>query len=85
MHAPRRQAGEWLIFVLAVLLGTYGLGQATARLFDPAQGSGNPLWLALTGIALLVLIAQMGRVHDAWPRRHNRGTDVGANRDTVEV
>jgi hypothetical protein len=26
-------------------------------------------WLAVAGITLFVLTAQMGRVHDAWPHR----------------
>lgn len=75
-RGQRRKAGGWIgqrememaLFVGASLVGIYGLGQGLNGLFEPGKGI-NLLWLAITGIALFVLFAQMGRVHDSWPRR----------------
>jgi hypothetical protein len=56
------------LFVGASLLGIYGLGQGLTGLFEPGRGI-DLMWLAVTGLTMWVLFAQMGRVHDAWPRR----------------
>jgi hypothetical protein len=36
-------------------------------------------WLAVAGITLFVLTAQMGRVHDAWPHRPRSAPSAVAN------
>ncbi len=61
---------EMLLFLVASVIGIYGLGQALQGLFEPGQGI-NFIWLAVTGVAMFVLFAQMGRVHDSWPSRHS--------------
>jgi hypothetical protein len=38
-------------------------------------------WLAVAGITLFVLTAQMGRVHDAWPHRPRSAPSAVANRE----
>jgi hypothetical protein len=64
---------EIALFLLATLLGIYGLGQGLAGLYEQGQQI-NLLWLAVTGLAFFVLFAQMGRVHDTWPRRPKLNT-----------
>ena len=64
---PGRQALELLFFLGASGLGIFSLGNAIGGLFEPG-GSANPVWLLVTAIAVWFLVAQMGRVHDAWPR-----------------
>jgi len=62
-----RRGWEALLFLVASVLGVYSLGQGLTGLF-----TGQTLnlgWLAVAGITLFVLTAQMGRVHDAWPHR----------------
>jgi hypothetical protein len=66
-----RRGLEMLLFLVASAVGIYGLGQALPGLFEPGQGI-HLIWLAVTGIALMVLFAQMGRVKDTWPRQHDR-------------
>jgi hypothetical protein len=65
-----RRAVEILIFLVASALGIYGLGQGLSGLFEAGQGI-HLIWLAVSGVAFLVLFAQMGRVKDTWPRRHD--------------
>jgi hypothetical protein len=67
-RGTRQRQLEMALFIVASLLGIYGLGQGLNGLFEPGRGINLP-WLAVTGIALFVLFAQMGRVHDAWPHR----------------
>ena len=62
-----RRGWEALLFLVASVLGVYSLGQGLTGFF-----TGQTLnlgWLAIAGITLFVLTAQMGRVHDAWPHR----------------
>jgi hypothetical protein len=62
-----RRGWEALLFLVASVLGVYSLGQGLTGFF-----TGQTLnlgWLAVAGITLFVLTAQMGRVHDAWPHR----------------
>ena len=62
-----RRGMEMILFLVASVIGIYGLGQGLQGLFEPSQGI-NFIWLAVTGVAMFVLFAQMGRVHDTWPR-----------------
>jgi hypothetical protein len=58
----RRQAfGELSLFVVATLAGVVSIGEAFR---------GAPAWLLVTAAATLVLVRQMGRVEDCWPRRN---------------
>jgi hypothetical protein len=57
-----------MLFVIASVIGIYGLGRGLTGMFEPGQGISLP-WLAVTGVAFIVLFAQMGRVHDTWPRK----------------
>lgn len=66
--ANKHHGAEMLLFVVVSIIGIYGLGQGLTGLFEPGQGI-NLLWIAVAGGALLILGAQMGRVHDTWPRR----------------
>ena len=62
-----RRGWEALLFLVASVVGVYSLGQGLTGFF-----TGQTLnlgWLAVAGITLFVLTAQMGRVHDAWPHR----------------
>ncbi len=73
MH--HRRGAEMLLFLVASVIGIYGLGQGLTGLFEPGQGI-DLLWLAVTGVAMMVLFAQMGRVHDTWPRRDSHERQV---------
>ena len=67
--STNKQRGmEMILFLVASAIGIYGLGQGLQGLFVPGQGI-NFIWLAVTGVAMFVLFAQMGRVHDTWPSR----------------
>ncbi len=65
-----RRAAEMLLFLIASAIGIYSLGQGLSGLFEAGQGI-HLIWLAVTGVAFLVLFAQMGRVKDTWPRRRD--------------
>lgn len=64
----RWRRAEMFLFLFASTIGIYALGQGLKGMFEVGQ-SINLLWLAVAGIALFILFAQMGRVHDSWPRR----------------
>lgn len=68
MGTNNRRVIEMLIFLVASAVGIYGLGQGLIGLFEVGQGI-HLIWLAVTGVAFMVLFAQMGRVKDTWPRR----------------
>ncbi len=63
-----RRVLEMLLFVVALVIGIYGLGRGLTGMFEPGQGISLP-WLAVTGVAFIILFAQMGRVHDTWPNK----------------
>ncbi len=68
-QSTRTQRGlEMGIFLLASAVGIYGIGKGLAGFYDRGQEV-SLLWLAVTCLAFFVLFAQMGRVHDTWPRR----------------
>lgn len=64
----RWRLAEMFLFLFASTVGTYALGQGLKGMFVVGQ-SISLLWLAVAGVALFILFAQMGRVHDSWPRR----------------
>ena len=86
MRRPRRQyearggvrVGEMLLFLAVSALGIFALGNGLQGLFESGKGT-QLLWLALFGVTLWILFSQMGRVHDAWPRRGD-GESSGARR-----
>lgn len=78
-----RRGFEMLLFLVASVVGIYGLGRGLPGLFEPGQGI-NLIWLAVTGIALMVLFAQMGRVHDTWPRRRDSRAQPATNKEGVQ-
>jgi hypothetical protein len=66
---PRRRYGlEALVFLVACAVGIYSLGQGLTGLIMTNQAI-NLGWLAVAGVALYILSAQMARVHDSWPHR----------------
>jgi uncharacterized membrane protein len=64
----RQRTIEMLLFLAVSAVGIYAMGQGLTGLFEVGQGI-NILWLAVMGVAMIVLFAQMGRVHDSWPKR----------------
>jgi hypothetical protein len=73
-----RRGLEMLLFLVASAIGIYGLGQGLSGLFEPGQGI-HLIWLAVTGVAFMVLFAQMGRVKDTWPRRRDSRIQQSVN------
>jgi hypothetical protein len=65
---PRRYGLEALLSLVACVVGIYGLGQGLTGLMTTGQAI-NLGWLAVAGVAMYVLSAQMARVHDSWPHR----------------
>ncbi len=78
-----RRGAEMLLFLVASAVGIYGLGQALPGLFEPGRGI-HLIWLAVTGVAFMVLFAQMGRVKDTWPRRRDSRIQQIVNEDVGE-
>ncbi|HEY6406221.1 MAG TPA: hypothetical protein VIY29_02015 [Ktedonobacteraceae bacterium] len=70
-RAIRQRTIEMLLFLAVSAVGIYAMGQGLTGLFEAGQ-SINILWLAVMGVAMIVLFAQMGRVHDSWPKRKAR-------------
>lgn len=64
----RRRAIEMVIFLTVSALGIYALGNGLKGL-SKSGGAGDLVWLAIVGLAIMILCSQMGRVHDSWPRR----------------
>ena len=62
---------EIVLFLLASTVGVYGIGRGLAGFYEQGQQI-SLVWLAATGVAIFVLFAQMGRVHDTWPHRPKR-------------
>ena len=62
---------EIILFLLASTVGVYGIGRGLAGFYEQGQQI-SLVWLAATGVAIFVLFAQMGRVHDTWPHRPKR-------------
>ena len=74
---------EMILFLVASVIGIYSLGQGLQGLFEPGQGI-NFIWLAVTGVAMFVLFAQMGRVHDTWPRRRSGEVQQKTSEETAQ-
>ena len=68
-----RRRVEMAVFVAASIVGVYAFGNAFHDLSASAVAVSLG-WFALAGVAVLVLVGQMSRVHDAWPRREPSGT-----------
>ncbi len=84
----QRRGIEFALFLIASVIGIYGLGQGLTGLFEPGQGINLP-WLAVTGVAFIVLFAQMGRVHDTWPHKlekqsHQQTSEQAAQASTAQ-
>ena len=79
MKQPQRESQrrgiELLLFAIASVIGIYGLGRGLTGMFEPGQGISLP-WLAVTGVAFVILFAQMGRVHDTWPRKPEKQSQL---------
>lgn len=63
-----RQGVEMLLLLVVSAIGIYALGNGLTGLFEPGKGV-DLLWLAVAVAAMMILFAQMGRVHDTWPNR----------------
>ena len=74
----RRQAfAELSLFLVAALAGVISIGEAFR---------GTPAWLLITAVATRVLVRQMGRVEDSWPRRkHSRRQRASTSGDRPSV
>jgi hypothetical protein len=59
---------EILLFLGVSAAGIYALGNGLRGMFQPGRGL-DLGWLAVTGLAFWILVSQMGRVQDSWPRR----------------
>lgn len=79
----QRRGIELLLFVFASVIGIYGLGRGLTGMFEPGQGISLP-WLAVTGVAFIVLFAQMGRVHDTWPRKPEKQSQLQTNEQLAQ-
>ena len=78
-----RRGLEMLLFLVVSAVGIYGLGQGLTGLFELGQGI-HLIWLAVTGIAFMILFAQMGRVKDTWPRRRDSRSQQTVNEAVVQ-
>ena len=78
-----RRGLEMLLFLVVLAVGIYGLGQGLPGLFEPGQGI-QLIWLAVTGVAFMILFTQMGRVKDTWPRRRDSRIQQTVNEAVVE-
>ena len=78
-----RRGLEMLLFLVVSAIGIYSLGQGLTGLFEVGQGI-HLIWLAVTGIAFMILFAQMGRVKDTWPRRRDSRIQQTVNEAVVE-
>lgn len=66
--SAHRRAIEMVVFLTLSALGIYALGNGFNGL-SRSGGAGDLVWLAVAGLAIMILCSQMGRVHDSWPRR----------------
>jgi hypothetical protein len=88
MNQPQRESRgggrEWILFVIASVIGIYGLGRGLTGMFEPGQGISLP-WLVVTCVAFIVLFAQMGRVHDTWPRKPEKQSQPQTNEQLTQL
>ncbi len=78
----KRQGMEMLLFLVVSVVGIYALGNGLLGLFEPGKGI-DLLWLAVAVAAMLILFAQMGRVHDTWPSRKRQQQVQPATQEVV--
>jgi hypothetical protein len=57
-----------LLFMAVSAARVYAMGNGLRGIFQPGHGL-DLSWLAVTGLAFWILVSQMGRVQDSWPRR----------------
>jgi hypothetical protein len=69
---------ETLLFIAASLVGIYGIGHGLAGFYEAGQPI-SLVWLAAAGVAVFVLFAQMGRVHDTWTHKPARTATTSAS------
>lgn len=79
-----RRGIELMLFVIASVIGIYGLGRGLTGMLAPSQGI-SLIWLAVTGVAFIVLLAQMGRVHDTWPRKSEKQSQLQTNEQLAHL
>ena len=88
MNQPQREGWrreiEMMLFVIASAIGIYGLGRGLTGMFEPGQGISLP-WLAVTFVAFIMLFAQMGRVHDTWPRKPKKQNQQQTNQQLAQL
>ena len=82
-NASNRRALEMLFFLVASVIGIYALGRGLTGLVEPGQGISLP-WLGVTAVAFVVLFAQMGRVHDTWPRKPEQQSQPQADEQRAQ-
>jgi hypothetical protein len=78
-----------LVFLIVLVIGTYAIGNGLTGLFESGKAI-DLLWLAVSLAAMMFLFAQMGRVHDTWPRRqrvhaHKATTNEGTQEPSVQI
>ena len=78
-----RRVLEMLLFLVISAIGIYGLGQGLTGLFEVGQGI-HLIWLAVTGVAFMILFTQMGRVKDTWPRRRDSRIQQTVNEAVIK-
>jgi hypothetical protein len=82
-RVKKLRAVEFVLFLAVSAVGIYAMGQGLKGLFEPGQGI-SILWLAVMGVAMMVLFAQMGRVHDTWPKWEERQQEQASNPEAAQ-
>jgi len=87
MNQPKRESRrrglEFVLFLVVSGIGIYGLGRGLTGMFEPGQGV-SILWLAVTGVAFIILFAQMGRVHATWPHKPEKQSKPQTNEQLAQ-
>ena len=78
-----QRGAEMLVFLIVSAIGIYALGNGLTGLFESGKAI-DLLWLAVSLAAIMLLFAQMGRVHDTWPRRRDAKADQARHHQTTD-